>query len=194
MQVVGALEGNGPAPADELCVLLGADDACMLVDILKIVLSRHCETKETLSKILSCKPIMPLHHVVASRFSNRLLTSRPVLSALAATKPGVRALLLELCVTELEDVARDTQARRRVPLPVVQESSHPYIDDITLTGHVKIPGADSLRVEFDRLCSTERRHDPLTITDGSGRMVAVRSGREWNDWCQELHIPGPFHV
>ncbi len=52
----------------------------------------------------------------------------------------MRALLVELCVTELEDVARDTHARRRVPQPVVQESSHPYIDDVTLTGHVKIPG------------------------------------------------------
>ncbi|XP_026277054.2 E3 ubiquitin-protein ligase HERC2 [Frankliniella occidentalis] len=162
-QVVGALESDAPALADELCGLLGPDDACMLVDILKVALSANCESKETLSKILS---------------------------SLAATNPGVRALLVELCVTELEDVARDTHARRRVPQPVVQESSHPYIDDVTLTGHVKVPGADSLRVEFDRLCSTERRHDPLTITDGGGRVVAVRSGREWSDWCQELHVPG----
>ncbi|KAK3907967.1 E3 ubiquitin-protein ligase HERC2 [Frankliniella fusca] len=162
-QVVGALESDAPAPADELCALLGPDDACMLVDILKVALSANDESKETLSKILS---------------------------SLAATNPSVRALLVELCVTELEDVARDSHARRRVPQPVVQESSHPYIDDVTLTGHVKIPGADSLRVEFDRLCSTERRHDPLTITDGGGRVVAVRSGREWSDWCQELHVPG----
>lgn len=123
-----------------------------------------------------------------------MLTPFHCAAALAASSPGVRALLVELCVTELEDVARDTHARRRVPQPVVQESSHPYIDDVTLTGQVKIPGADSLRVEFDRLCSTERRHDPLTITDGSGRMVAVRSGREWNDWCQELHIPGEYQT
>ncbi|KAJ1527956.1 hypothetical protein ONE63_007889 [Megalurothrips usitatus] len=162
-QVVGALESDAPAPVDELCALLGPDDACMLVDMLKVALSRNCESKDTLTKILS---------------------------SLAATNPGVRTLLVELCVTELEDVSRDTHARRRVPLPVVQESSHPYIDDVTLTGHVKIPGADSLRVEFDRLCSTERRHDPLTILDGSGKVVAVRSGREWNDWCQELHIHG----
>jgi len=32
-------------------------------------------------------------------------------------------------------------------------------------------------VEFDRQCSTERRHDPLTLMDSSGRIVSVRSGR-----------------
>lgn len=49
-------------------------------------------------------------------------------------------MLLELCVTELEDVAADTEACRTMPQPVVQESPHPYADDLTLTGHVKIPG------------------------------------------------------
>ena len=36
----------------------------------------------------------------------------------------------------------------------------------------------------------ERRHDPLTIMDGTGRIVAVRSGREWTDWSPELRIGG----
>lgn len=57
---------------------------------------------------------------------------------------------------------------------------------------MKLPGADALRVEFDRRCSTERRHDPLQITDGTGRVVATRSGREWSDWSAELRIPGIF--
>lgn len=39
-----------------------------------------------------------------------------------------------------------------------------------------ISGAEGLRVEFDRQCSTERRHDPLTIMDGANRIVSVRSG------------------
>ena len=39
-----------------------------------------------------------------------------------------------------------------------------------------VSGVEALRVEFDRRCSTERRHDPLTIMDGTGRTVAVRSG------------------
>lgn len=39
-----------------------------------------------------------------------------------------------------------------------------------------LPGAEGLRVEFDRQCSTERRHDPLTVMDGVNRIVSVRSG------------------
>lgn len=58
------------------------------------------------------------------------------------------------------------------------------------TGHVRIPGAESLRIEFDRQCSTERRHDPLTLMDGSGRIISIRSGREWIDWSQELRVMG----
>jgi hypothetical protein len=48
-------------------------------------------------------------------------------------------MLLELCVTELEDVALNTYSIHLTPQPVVQESSHPYTDDATLSGHVKIP-------------------------------------------------------
>lgn len=49
-------------------------------------------------------------------------------------------MLLELCVTELEDVASDRETGRVAAKPVVQESTHPYTDDTSLTGHVKIPG------------------------------------------------------
>lgn len=48
-------------------------------------------------------------------------------------------MLLELCVTELEDVATD-RVCGRLPQPVVQESPHPYMDDASLSGTVKIPG------------------------------------------------------
>lgn len=122
-------------------------------------------------------------------------------------------MLLELCVTELEDVATDSQSGRLSSQPVVVESSHPYTDDTSTSGTVKIPGktgqsprgdcrqtfalrktqsqqgfffvcvfacflsgAEGLRIEFDRQCSTERRHDPLTIMDGANRIVSVRSG------------------
>ena len=37
-------------------------------------------------------------------------------------------------------------------------------------------GVEGLRVEFDRQCSTEKRHDPLIIMDSTGRTVSVRSG------------------
>lgn len=52
-------------------------------------------------------------------------------------------MLLELCVTELEDVASDRETGRAMAQPIVQESPHPYIDDTSLTGHVKIPGTYS---------------------------------------------------
>ena len=49
-------------------------------------------------------------------------------------------MILELCVTELEDVASDTECGRNSAHPVTQESPHPYTDNATLTGNVKIPG------------------------------------------------------
>ena len=43
-------------------------------------------------------------------------------------------------MTELEDVASDSEYARSTAHPVIQESPHPYTDDTSLTGHVKIPG------------------------------------------------------
>ena len=63
-------------------------------------------------------------------------------------------MLLELCVTELEDAATDTERIKSVPQPLVQESAHPYTDDAVQTGHVRIAGAEGLRVEFDRQVRT----------------------------------------
>ena len=45
-----------------------------------------------------------------------------------------------VCVTELEDVATDSQSGRLSSQPVVVESSHPYTDDTSTSGTVKIPG------------------------------------------------------
>jgi len=52
----------------------------------------------------------------------------------------VAEMLLELCVTELEDVAADKQAVRGVAQPVIQESPHPYTDDMSLSGVARISG------------------------------------------------------
>jgi hypothetical protein len=49
-----------------------------------------------------------------------------VLSALGRVNGGIGDMLLELCVTELEDVATDTERFKGVPQPVTQESPHPY--------------------------------------------------------------------
>ena len=56
----------------------------------------------------------------------------------------VTEMLLELCVTELEDVATDSETGRSAAKPVVQESAHPYTDDSSQTGVVRIPGEQQL--------------------------------------------------
>ncbi|XP_064481734.1 E3 ubiquitin-protein ligase HERC2-like isoform X2 [Ornithodoros turicata] len=150
---------------DEFTSTLAPGDARVLVDLLKLAVAGRAPERS--------------RDTIAS-----------VLNAMARANSQVAEMLLEICVTELEDVASDVKSHQLVPQPVVQESSHPYTDDVTLTGHVRIPAAESLQVEFDRQCSTERRHDPLTIMDGTGRIVANRSGREWSDWAPELRISG----
>jgi len=64
-------------------------------------------------------------------------------------------------------------------------------------------GAEGLRVEFDRQCSTERRHDPLTIMDGANRIVSVRSGdisfvflfkHLSNSCCLNLYLFSPLQA
>ncbi|CAH0559020.1 unnamed protein product [Brassicogethes aeneus] len=162
-EVIG--EG-GVSLLDEFTSLLNENDARLLVDLLKLAVADRIEDDQ----------------------AKDILSS--VLITMGSCNSSIGAMLLELCVTELEDTSNSTQTLSSSPHPVVQESSHPYIDDITLRGHVRLPGADALRVEFDRRCSTERRHDPLQITDSSGRVVATKSGREWTDWSSELRISG----
>ncbi|XP_066478199.1 E3 ubiquitin-protein ligase HERC2 isoform X5 [Tiliqua scincoides] len=144
---------SGPEPQylDEFTGLLVPDDTRVMVDLLKLAVSNRSGEKG--KDVLSA-----------------------VLSGMGTAYPQVADMLLELCVTELEDVATDSQSGRLSSQPVVVESSHPYTDDTSTSGTVKIPGAEGLRVEFDRQCSTERRHDPLTVMDGVNRIVSVRSG------------------
>ncbi|XP_068449211.1 E3 ubiquitin-protein ligase HERC2 isoform X3 [Clinocottus analis] len=163
----GQSKAVGPEPQylDEFTSLLVPDDTRVMVDLLKLAVS--CRSGDKGKEVLSA-----------------------VLSGMGTAYPQVADMLLELCVTELEDVATDSQSGRLSSQPVVVESSHPYTDDTSTSGTVKIPGAEGLRIEFDRQCSTERRHDPLTIMDAANRIVSVRSGREWSDWSSELRIPG----
>ncbi|XP_072386929.1 E3 ubiquitin-protein ligase HERC2 [Diabrotica undecimpunctata] len=157
---------GGLTGLDEFTSLLTENDARLLVDLLKLGVADRIEDEQ----------------------AKDILSS--VLITMGAANHSIGAMLLELCVTELEDTNNSTQNLSTTPHPVVQESSHPYIDDVTIKGHVRLPGTDALRVEFDRRCSTERRHDPLQIMDGTGRVVATMSGREWSDWSSELRIPG----
>ncbi|XP_015429351.1 PREDICTED: LOW QUALITY PROTEIN: E3 ubiquitin-protein ligase HERC2 [Dufourea novaeangliae] len=164
-QVVGDGIGAVDPGLDDFTSTLTEEDARMLVELLKLaVANRVCKgARETISSVLI---------------------------ALAKTNHLIRSMILELCITELEDTVANSNNRSNMPQPVVQESPHPYIDGTTLTGHVRIPGAEALRVEFDRRCSTERRHDPLAFMDSNNRVLAVKSGREWSEWAGEIRIPG----
>ncbi|KAG8288256.1 E3 ubiquitin-protein ligase herc2 [Homalodisca vitripennis] len=162
---LGEASSKPVSTLDDFTSLLGLNDARMLVDLLKLAVAKRVgpAAKETIASVLV---------------------------SMATSLTSVAGMLLELCITELEDVALNNNNINATPIPVIQESSHPYIDDIALSGHVKIPGALVLRVEFDRQCSTERRHDPLCIMDGSGKTICVKSGRDWSDWCSPAIIHG----
>ncbi|ETN64680.1 hect E3 ubiquitin ligase [Anopheles darlingi] len=151
---------------DDFTALLGEPEAKHLIELLKLSVFGRTGTASTAETIAS------------------------TLIALAKANGTITNMLIETCITELEDLCTSRHSLGKLPKPVVQETSHPYIDDIILVGHVKIPGAESLRIEFDSQCSTERRNDPLIIIDGSGNVVATRSGREYPLWAQEIRIPG----
>ena len=98
--------------------------------------------------------------------------------------------LLQECTTELEDVVTNNELRKRELKPVTQESTHPYQGIGKISGRIRIPGADSLRIEFDKNCSTEYSHDILSIMFGNGRTLAVRSGSDPADWKNTLRVTG----
>ena len=98
-------------------------------------------------------------------------------------------MLTDMCISELEDVARDPSCGGTPGASVIQESPHPISGSITLTRCVRIPGAEGLRVEFDSRCSTEKK-DYLTFSDPIGSTSGTFSGREPTDWSQEFQVTG----
>lgn len=84
----------------------------------------------------------------------------------------------------------NSELRKRELNPVTQESPHPYQGIKKLNGRIRIPGADTLRIEFDKSCSTEYSHDILSIMYANGRTLAVRSGSDPADWKSSLRITG----
>lgn len=151
---------------DDFTTLLGETEAKNLVELLKLSVNGRTE------QISSGQTI-----------ANTLI-------AMGLNSPSICVMILETCITELEDLCTSRNFLGKIPRPVVQETSHPYIDNITLVGHVKMPKAEALRLEFDQQCSTEKRNDPLIIMDGSGRVIATRSGRDFSQWAPEIRIPG----
>uniref|UniRef100_A0A1B0AIV8 HECT-type E3 ubiquitin transferase n=1 Tax=Glossina pallidipes TaxID=7398 RepID=A0A1B0AIV8_GLOPL len=151
---------------DDFTSLLGESEAKSLVELLKLSVAGRTGPSSTSQTIAD------------------------TLIALGSNSTSIGAMLLETCVTELEDLCTSRHSLEKIPKPVMQESSHPYVDNVTTTGHVKILGAEALRLEFDSNCSTEKRNDPLVIMDGAGRVIAMRSGREISQWASEIRIPG----
>ncbi|CAH0722311.1 unnamed protein product, partial [Brenthis ino] len=150
---------------DDFTSQLGESDARALVDLLKLAAAGRVPDSSNAIKVIT-----------------------DVLMALCASKPAVADMVVEVCVCELEEAAAG--GNRAPPHPVTVDSPHPYADDTDISGVVKIPGASSLRVTFEQGCSTERRNDPLTISDSAGRVLATRSGREPADWAQEIVVNG----
>ncbi|KAJ2946601.1 hypothetical protein O0L34_g12657 [Tuta absoluta] len=150
---------------DDFTSQLGESDARALVDLLKLAAAGRMPDSNNAVKIIT-----------------------DVLMALCSSKPAVADMVVEVCVCELEEACAG--GGRAPPQPVTVDSPHPYADDTDISGVVKIPGATSLRVVFEQGCSTERRNDPLTISDGCGRVLVTRSGREPADWTQEIIVNG----
>lgn len=151
---------------DDFTTLLGESEAKNLIELLKLSVNGRTET------ILSAQTI-----------ANTLI-------AMGNNSYSTCVMILETCITELEDLCTSRNFLGKIPRPIVQETSHPYIDNITLVGHVRMPKAEALRLEFDQQCSTEKRNDPLIIMDASGRVIATRSGRDFSQWAPEIRIPG----
>ncbi|XP_033150467.1 LOW QUALITY PROTEIN: probable E3 ubiquitin-protein ligase HERC2 [Drosophila busckii] len=153
------------AGLDDFATLLQESEAKSLVELLKLAVCGRCGVASTAQTI--AETLMQL-----------------------SSQPSIAAMLLETCITELEDLCTARHCLGKLPKPVMQESSHPYVDNMNISGSVRIAGAEQLRIEFDSQCSTEKRNDPLVIMDTAGRVLAMRSGREFAHWAPEIRVPG----
>lgn len=151
---------------DDFTSLLGESEAKNLIELLKLNVNGRTESISS-----------------AQTLANTLV-------AMGLNSQSICVMILETCITELEDLCTSRNFLGKMPKSICQETSHPYIDNITLVSHVRIPKAEALRLEFDPQCSTEKRNDPLIIMDGSGRVIATRSGRDFSQWAPEIRIPG----
>ena len=107
--ILGDLIGNG---LDDFTCLLNEKDMIDLLALLKLAMYDRVESsdaKETLSSVLI---------------------------GLANYNTSFRSILVEYCITELNNVANEWKICQERPKPVVQESSHPYTDEINIHGQV----------------------------------------------------------
>lgn len=101
---------NGVAGLDEFTSLLGENEAKGLLELLKLSVAGRTGSGNTSQTI-----------------ANTLI-------ALGSNSSVIGGMVLETCITELEDLCTSRHFLGKMPKPVIQETSHPYIDDITLVG------------------------------------------------------------
>lgn len=106
---------------DDFTTLLSESEAKNLIELLKLSVNGRTE------QISSAQTI-----------ANTLI-------AMGLNSHSICVMILETCITELEDLSISRNFLGKIPRPVVQETSHPYIDNITLVGHVRMPKAEYLR-------------------------------------------------
>ena len=109
---------------DDFTTLLGHSEVKHLIELLKLSVSGRAGTN------------------TSETIANTLI-------ALGKNSTDVGNMLMETCITELEDLCTSRHSLGRLPKPVVQETSHPYIDDITLVGKYYRNGLESKSSMFD---------------------------------------------
>lgn len=115
---------NGVAGLDEFTSLLGELEAKGLLELLKLSVAGRTGSVSTSQTI-----------------ANTLI-------ALGTNSSVIGSMILETCITELEDLCTSRHFLGKMPKPVVQETSHPYIDDITLVGELTEKTDDVAHVMF----------------------------------------------
>lgn len=139
-------ESNGEAPIEQFdwTKLIKHKETAALWELLKLS-SSSC--KQTSSEARTTLSNALLGWLIVKFFFRLLFFLLMILLAAAAAKEtSVRDLLMEFCVAELEEVSGEGTSIHHFnaagfgvglgfPQPIVQESSHPYTDDVTLTGN-----------------------------------------------------------
>lgn len=101
-------DDNVSSSLDDFTTLLSETEAKNLIDLLKLSVNGRTEQLSS-----------------AQTIANTLI-------AMGSNAPHICVMILETCITELEDLCTSRNFLGKIPRPVLQETSHPYIDNITL--------------------------------------------------------------
>eukprot|EP00931_Biecheleriopsis_adriatica_P036441 TRINITY_DN20995_c0_g1_i4.p1 TRINITY_DN20995_c0_g1~~TRINITY_DN20995_c0_g1_i4.p1 ORF type:complete len:4051 (+),score=916.23 TRINITY_DN20995_c0_g1_i4:977-12154(+) len=90
-------------------------------------------------------------------------------------------------------VAVPAQASGPQPMPIIEESSHPYENSLDQSKEVRVPGAKALKISFDENCSTESGYDVLSFYTDESLSVGFEGVSEMSgskDCFCDFEIPG----